>query len=81
MRGWLATKHLKAATLGDAVKALRKQTLCPAHIVESLERFYVYRSRTENVGHGAPKFADISREDALLAQRMRYSSFFESNLL
>jgi hypothetical protein len=74
LRGWLETKGLiKAATLGDAVKALRKQSLCPGHIVESLERFYVYRSRTENVGHGAPKFADITREDALLCNEMAVS--------
>jgi hypothetical protein len=73
LRGWLETKHLKAATLGDAVKALRKQTLCPAHIVEALERFYIYRSRTENVGHGAPKFANITREDALLCNEMAVS--------
>lgn len=73
LRGWLNGKGFKPATLGDAIKAIRKQSLCPAHIVESLEQFYIYRNRTENVGHGAPTFADITREDALLCNEMAVS--------
>ncbi|MFL6603946.1 MAG: AbiJ-NTD4 domain-containing protein [Steroidobacteraceae bacterium] len=73
LRGWLNSKGLKPATLGDAIKIVRKASLCPAHIVESLEQFYIYRNRTENVGHGAPAFADISREDALLCSEMAVS--------
>jgi hypothetical protein len=38
-----------------------------------LEQFYIYRNRTENVGHGAPKFAEISREDALMCNEMAVS--------
>jgi len=55
------------------VKSLKKLSLCPAHILEALEQFYIYRNRTENVGHGAPTFADISREDALLCNEMAVS--------
>jgi hypothetical protein len=73
LRGWLDAKGLKAATLGDAVKTLKKLSVCTAHIIESLEHFYVYRNRTENVGHGAPKFAEITREDALLCNEMAVS--------
>ena len=73
LRGWLEEKGLKASTLGGAVKTLRKHSLCPPHIVQSLDHFYIYRNRTENVGHGAPKFADITREDALLCNEMAVS--------
>jgi hypothetical protein len=73
LRGWFEAKGLKVATLGDAVKGLRKQALCPGHIVDSLEHFYIYRNRTENVGHGAPRFANITREDALLCNEMAVS--------
>jgi hypothetical protein len=73
LRGWLESKGLSAATLGDAVKLVRKASLCPAHISQSLEQFYIYRNRMENVGHGAPDFADITREDALLCNEMAVS--------
>jgi hypothetical protein len=73
LRGWFAERGLNPATLGDAVKTLRKQSLCPAHIVTALEHFYIYRNRTENVGHGAPTFADITVEDALLCNEMAIS--------
>ena len=73
LRGWLNSKGLSPATLGDAIKTVRKTSLCPVHIVESLEQFYIYRNRTENVGHGAPTFADITREDALLCSEMAVS--------
>jgi hypothetical protein len=73
LRGWLDGTGLKAATLGDAIKTIKKLSLCPTHIVESLEQFYIYRNRTENVGHGAPTFANITREDALLCNEMAVS--------
>ena len=73
LRGWLDAKGQKASTLGDAIKTLRKLSLCPLHIVASLEQFYIYRNRTENAGHGAPKFAEISREDALMCNEMAIS--------
>jgi hypothetical protein len=73
LRGWLNGKGLSPATLGDAIKLVRRASLCPPHIAESLEQFYIYRNRTENVGHGAPNFADITREDALLCNEMAIS--------
>ena len=73
LRGWLDAKGQKAPTLGDALKTLRKFTYCSSHIIGALEQFYIYRNRTENVGHGAPKFAEITREDALLCNEMAIS--------
>ena len=73
LRGWLDAKGQKASTLGDAIKALRKLSACPTHIIAALEQFYIYRNRSENVGHGAPKYAEISREDALLCNEMAIS--------
>lgn len=73
LRGWLDAKGQKASTLGEAIKTLKKLASCPSHIVEALEQFYIYRNRTENVGHGAPRFADITREDALLCNEMAVS--------
>jgi hypothetical protein len=73
LRGWLDAKGQKAPTLGDAIKTLRKLAYCPSHIIGALEQFYIYRNRTENVGHGAPKFAEITREDALLCNEMAIS--------
>ena len=73
LRGWLAEKSHKAATLGDAIKLIRKHSLCPTHILNALEQFYIYRNRTENVGHGAPDYAEITREDALLCNEMAIS--------
>lgn len=73
LRGWLDAKGQKASTLGDAIRTLRKLALCPLHIIAALEQFYIYRNRTENVGHGAPKFAEISREDALMCNEMAVS--------
>lgn len=73
LRGWLDAKGQKAPTLGDAIKALKRLAACPPHITAALEQFYTYRSRTENVGHGAPQFANISREDALLCNEMAVS--------
>ncbi len=73
LKGWLSTQGLKASTLGDAIKVIKRKSLCPVHIVELLEQFYIYRNRTENVGHGAPTFGVLSREDALLCNEMAVS--------
>lgn len=73
LRGWLTDKSHKAATLGDAIKVINKHSLCPNHVAKALEQFYIYRNRTENVGHGAPQYAEITREDALLCNEMAIS--------
>ena len=74
LRGWLKEKgYKKMATLGDAVKTIKKENLAQENIVESLHQFYIYRNRTENIGHGAPNLAKVSPEDALLFNEMAVS--------
>lgn len=74
LRGWLAEKgYKKIVTLGDAVKVIKKEKLVQDNIVESLHQFYIYRNRTENIGHGAPNLADVSVGDALLFNEMAIS--------
>ncbi len=73
LRGWLGMQGIRPATLGEAIRIVKKKSLCPAHIVESLEHFYIYRNRSENVGHGAPTFGIVTREDALLCNEMAVS--------
>jgi hypothetical protein len=73
LRGSLEQRGLKAATLGDAIKTLTKIGAIPSHVLTALNHFYTYRNRTENVGHGAPTFAVITREEALLCNEMAVS--------
>lgn len=74
LKGWLTEKgYKKIVTLGDAVKVIRKEKLVQHNIVESLHQFYIYRNRTENIGHGAPNLADVSVGDALLFNEMAIS--------
>jgi hypothetical protein len=61
------------SNLGDCVKELRKDSSFPVNILESLEKLYVFRNRTENVGHGAPSFGNLEVEDALLCVDMAVS--------
>lgn len=42
----------KAATLGDAIKILRKDQRYSAHLLDALERLYVYSNATPLVRHG-----------------------------
>lgn len=73
LKGWLKERKNKISKLGDAIKQLRKDNLCPEHIVKSLEQFYIFRNRTDNIGHGSPEVAPISKEDALLCLEMSTS--------
>jgi len=73
LKGWLKEREHKASKLGDAIKQLQKNNLCPEHIVKSLEQFYSFRNRTDNIGHGSPEIAPISKEDALLCLEMSTS--------
>jgi len=74
LRGWLEEKGYKnSSTLGDAVKTIKREKLVQDNIVESLHQFYIYRNRTENIGHGSPNLADVSVEDALLFNEMAIS--------
>ena len=73
LKGWLKERKSNVSKLGDAIKQLRKNELCPEHIVRALEQFYIFRNRTDNVGHGSPEVAPISKEDALLCLEMSKS--------
>ena len=45
----------KASTLGDAVKLMRKDSRYAPHLVDSLEKLYVYSNATPLVRHGHVK--------------------------
>jgi hypothetical protein len=42
----------KTATLGDALKALRKRPTMPAHLLDAIEKIYVYSNATPLIRHG-----------------------------
>jgi hypothetical protein len=42
----------KASTLGDALKLLRKNAKFSSHLLDALERLYVYANATPMVRHG-----------------------------
>jgi hypothetical protein len=42
----------KASTLGDAIKVMRKDSRYSAHLLDALERLYVYSNATPLVRHG-----------------------------
>jgi hypothetical protein len=73
LKGWFKEKKVEVSKLGDAIKQLTKNDQCPDHIVKSLEQFYIFRNRTDNIGHGSPNIAPISKEDALLCLEMSIS--------
>jgi hypothetical protein len=47
----------RAATLGDAIKVLRKDSKYSTHLLDALERLYVYSNATPLVRHGHVKVA------------------------
>ena len=73
LKGWFKDRKIKVSKLGDAIKQLTKDDQCPDHIVKALEQFYIFRNRTDNIGHGSPDIAPISKEDALLCLEMSIS--------
>lgn len=73
LKGWLRERTIKTSTLGDAIKKIQKNELCSEHIIRALEQFYIFRNRTDNIGHGSPDIASISKEDALLCLEMSIS--------
>jgi len=42
----------RTATLGDALKALRKQTHYPSQLLEAIEKLYIYSNATPLIRHG-----------------------------
>lgn len=73
LRGWLSPKGYKVKTLGDSIKALKKNQLAPLRIIESLEKLYGFRNSEPGVGHGSPERGNLQRGDALLCFEMAVS--------
>lgn len=73
LREWLDARGIKAVTLGDAVKEIRKKSLVPLNIVEALHQLYIIRNREPNVGHGSTATSDLTANDALLTCEMAVS--------
>lgn len=57
----------KAATLGDAIKALRKDDRFSVHMLDALEKIYVYSNSTPQVRHGHTKVGRPRLREAELA--------------
>lgn len=55
------------ATLGDAIKVLKKKENAPKHLLEAMEKLYVYANATPMVRHGHPSPGSVSRNEAELA--------------
>jgi hypothetical protein len=73
LKVWLSEKGVSVATLGDAVKEIKNKKLADHNIAESLHQFYIYRSRTPNVGHGSSASSDVTENEALLITEMAAS--------
>ena len=73
LRGYFGKCGRMPSTLGECVKQLDQQKLCPPNIIESLKQIYIYSNRTENIRHGTPNLGKLSVEDALLCNAMAIS--------
>ncbi len=60
----------KAKTLGDAIKALRKDERFSHHMLDSLERLYVFGNATPQVRHGHAKAGKPLLAEAELAHTL-----------
>jgi len=56
-----------SATLGDAIKALRKRPEVPKHLMDSVEKLYVYSNATPMIRHGHVTTNKLSVAEAELA--------------
>jgi len=57
----------KATTLGAAIKLLQRDPRFSTHLLDSLEKLYVYSNATPQVRHGHPAVGQPSLEEAELA--------------
>lgn len=57
----------KSTTLGDAIKSLRKDARFSAHLLDALEKLYVYSNATPQVRHGHPATGEPTLVEAELA--------------
>lgn len=54
-------------TLGDAIKAFKKDGQHPRYLLEALEKLYVHSNATPTVRHGHPEVGSVSIQEAELA--------------
>ncbi|MFM2589717.1 AbiJ-NTD4 domain-containing protein [Vibrio sp. TBV020] len=74
LKGWLVEQgQREPATLSDAINKVKQLGKVHENICKSLEQFYIYRNRVQNVGHGSPNLADVSANEALLFNEMAIS--------
>lgn len=59
--------HPECATLGDAVKVLKKQSEHPKYLIDSMERLYVYSNATPLIRHGHATAETVTVDEAELA--------------
>ena len=60
----------KAPTLGDAIKALRKDARFSSHMLDALEKVYVYANATPQIRHGHAKAGHPLLAEAELAHTL-----------
>jgi hypothetical protein len=60
----------KTATLGDALKAMKREKLISPMLITVFEKFYAYTSAEPAVRHGSDKMSGVDEMDAELALHM-----------
>lgn len=56
-----------ATTLGDAIKLMRKRPVVAKHLMDSIEKLYVYSNATPMIRHGHVTTTNVSVQEAELA--------------
>lgn len=64
------TLYLNSATLGDALKAMKKEKLISPMLITVFEKFYAYTNAEPAVRHGSDKMSGVDEMDAELALHM-----------
>ena len=64
------TIYPKCATLGDALKAMKREQLISPMLVTVFEKFYAYTNAEPAVRHGSNKMSGVGEMDAELALHM-----------
>jgi hypothetical protein len=64
------TIYPKCATLGDALKAMKREQLISPMLVTVFEKFYAYTNAEPAVRHGSNKMSGVDEMDAELALHM-----------
>ena len=74
LKGWVVEQgQREPSTLADAISKIKQLGKVHENICKSLEQFYIYRNRVQNVGHGSPNLANVSANEALLFNEMSIS--------